>query len=156
MGAVGIFPAEKFDALVMAPMMREADALEVRRAGGYTPEAALLASLEASHGRAWSAWADGQPLALFGIVQPEVLGHVGIPWLLTSTAIEKHRKSFLRIARDVVAAWSSEFPTLLQFVDAEYVSAHRFLRALGFTLYPPVEYGPLGAPFLPAVRSQNV
>lgn len=144
------------DAEELAPRMREADAVEVRRSAGFAPLEALVRSLLESDGRAFTLRLDGQVAAMFGLVKPDILGVVGIPWLLTSDLVERAPVAFFRAAREMVDLWSAECPTLLQFVDEEYTAARRFLARLGFTIHPPVRYGPEGAWFCPAVRSINV
>jgi hypothetical protein len=153
---VEIHKATFDDVVALAPRMRPADALEVKRAAGFSPIKALAESLAASGGRAWATYFDAEPVAMFGLCQPELLGPTAIPWLLTGYGVEKHPTTFMRLARSLVDKWAIEFPTLIQFVDEEYVQAQRFLRHLGFTIYPAVEHGVERAPFCPAVRSRHV
>ena len=149
-------PVTDADVKALALDMRDEDALEVQRSSGFTPLEAIERSIAVSDGRAFAARIDGDLVAVFGIVAADMLGGVGVPWLLTSKLAELHRGAFLRSAKDIAAIWSREFPTLLQFVDVEYVSACRFLERLGFILHPPVKYGVAQVPFYPAVRSNNV
>lgn len=156
MAHVEIHKATVADAEVMAPRMREADALEVYRAAGFAPMEALIRSMMESDGRAHALYFDGEPAAMFGLVRPEVLGPLGIPWLLTTDAFGKHPVTAFRIAKAMISEWSKECPVLLQMVDEEYVSARHFLKRLGFTIHPPVPHGVARAPFCPAVRSSHV
>jgi hypothetical protein len=151
-----IHPATEADILALAPVMRAPDALEARRAAGLSPEGALRESVEASKGRAWAAWFDGQPACMFGLAQPSMLLDAGIPWLLTGPAVEKHPKAFFREARRAVERWGRLFPVLFQLVDVEHVGAQRFLGALGFEFEAPVPHGPEGALFIPAIRRSFV
>lgn len=153
---VSIRQAGEADALALGPAMRAADAREALRATGLGPVQVLRESVAASEGRAWAAYFDGQPAALYGLVVPELTGGVAVPWLLTGEAVAKSPGAFLRIAKDVSDRWSAEFPTLIQYVDADYVQAQRFLRAIGFTIYPAVPHGVAQSPFCPAVRSRHV
>jgi hypothetical protein len=143
------------DCEALAPHMREADALEVKRSAGFTPLEACVQSVIASKGDAQALYIDGELVALFGIVRAEMLG-VAVPWLLTSDAVERHRGAFFRFALATIDRWAEEHPVLLQMVDEEYVSARLFLQRLGFTIHPPVTHGAARAPFHPAMRSKHV
>lgn len=143
------------DAEELAPRMREADALEVRRSAGFAPLEAIVRSMLASGDRAHTLWLDGQVAAMFGLSRPETLKSVGIPWLLTSDLVERAPVSLMRLGLATVAEWSRDCDALVQFVDEEYTAARRFLARLGFTIHPPVRFGPEGAMFCPAVRATN-
>lgn len=151
---VSVLRATPADIDAFAPLMRPADAAEVMRSGGLTPRAALEQSVAATAPRVWTVRFDGEPVAMCGISSVDLVGTVAVPWLLTGQGAGRHPREFLRLARSVANAWADEFPVLFQYVDEEYASAHRFLRALGFTLYPPVAYGVAGALFRPAIRSR--
>ncbi len=150
---VEVLKATISDCEALAPRMRPADALEVRRSSGYGPLEALVHSVIASEGRASALYIDEEPAALYGIAKPDLLGPVAVPWLLTSDAVDRHPVAFFKLARTVVDRWAEEYPVLFQMVDEEYVAARRFLQRLGFAIYPPVRHGAAGALFCPAVRS---
>jgi hypothetical protein len=143
------------DAEVLAPKLREADVIEVRRSAGYAPLEALVRSVVASEGRALTLLFDGEIAAMGGLATPGLIAHIGVPWLLTSDLVERHPVTFFRLAKAAVEHWSKECPTLFQFVDEEHVSARRFLTHLGFTIHKPVIHGVARAPFCPAVRSSS-
>lgn len=133
----------------LAPLMRQADADEALAAGGYTPMAALLASLEASE-VAYAAFAGGELLGLCGVAPLE--GYEDAPravvWALTSTAVERHRRAFWRLSRLLVAVFRDVYHGgLTAYVDARHTAALRWLRRLGFTVNPAAPFGPEGLPF---------
>lgn len=153
---VEVRPATIADCEALAPRMRYADALEVKRSAGFAPLEALVRSYVETNGRSTAIYFDGEIAAVGGIVPVPALGPVAAPWLLTSDVVERHPVTFFRIAKATIDIWNRDYPVLMQLVDEEYVAACRFLRRLGFTLHPPVKHGPSGAPFLPAVRSRHV
>jgi hypothetical protein len=156
MAHVEIRRASIADAEFIAPRMREADALEVSRSGGYAPLEALVRSFMASEGTARTVVVDGEPAAMYGLVRLNAVSPIGVPWLLTTDAIERAPVAFFKAMRATLDGWLEVFPTLVQFVDEEHVSARRFLQALGFAIYPPVIHGAARAMFSPAVRSRHV
>jgi hypothetical protein len=156
MAHVEVRKATVADAEVIAPRMREADIVEVQRSSGFAPLEALVRSFMASDGGARTVVIDGEPAAMYGVVRVSAPALIGIPWLLTTESVERAPMAFFRLMRATTEEWLGEFPTLMQFVDEEHVSARRFLSALGFSLYPPVVHGVARAMFSPAVRSRHV
>ena len=57
------------------------------------------------------------------------------------------RVEFARKSKGYVLRMSKEFPILENYVDARNTLAKRWLKWCGFTIEPPVEYGPEGLPF---------
>lgn len=129
----------------LAPHMRPEDAAEVQASGGYTPLEALVASIECS-AVAYAAFANEELLGLCGFM-PVADGSQAVVWALTSTAVERHRKSFWRLSRFMVAALASAYPVLTNFVDARHTASLRWLTRLGFTVLPAAPYGVHGLPF---------
>jgi hypothetical protein len=135
----------------VAERMRAADALEVKRSLGVSPEEALRISVSQSDS-AGLLYIDGEPACAYGLAIPETAGAVAVPWMLTTDVVEKHRLTFFRIAKVFIDSWAEKHPVLLQLVDVEYVAAQEFLKRCGFRILPPVKHGPEGAFFVPAVR----
>ncbi|MCY1362613.1 hypothetical protein D9M68_159250 [compost metagenome] len=83
----------------------------------------------------------GLPLAAFGEVS-HVPGVVGVPWLISTTHLERHPRPFLRACRPLLARMLERHPTLTNYVDARNLAAIRWLQWLGFRMDSPVPYGP--------------
>jgi hypothetical protein len=147
--------ATRADCESLALRMRAADALEAKRSSGLGPLDVLLRSCEASDGGGGTLLIGGEIAALYGLVKDDIISHVAVPWLLTSDVVERHRLTFLRIAKVVVDRWSEKNPVLVQMVDDQYEGAKIFLRALGFKIYPPVPHGVARALFCPALRTKH-
>jgi GNAT superfamily N-acetyltransferase len=125
--------------------LRPGDLAEIA-AGGFTPMAALEASL------ARSLWADayivdGEVAALVGVHRSSIMGGETTAWLLTGKPVDRHAKAFLQITRARVAEMLARYGELRCNVHAEYGQAVAWLRWLGFDLGLPRPFGPLGAPF---------
>lgn len=150
MAEARLLPATREHARELAPRMRAADAAEVLASGGYTPIEALVGALDLSE-RAWTLELGGEVAALFGVVplRGTVLGPVqaGVIWALTGTTVERHRKSFARVSRDVLPALLEEYPALVNYVDDRYAAALRWAAWLGFDVGPPEPFGLHGLPF---------
>jgi len=120
--------------------MREIAAL------GFTQEEGLSISL------ARALWADaylidGEVAALLGFSQSSILGGVGQPWLITGLPIDRHRKSFMKIAGARIVEMRARHGVLANWVHAEYREALAMMRWLGFSVGAPQPYGRLGRLF---------
>lgn len=128
----------------LARALRAEDAGELE-AAGLVPERGVRASFRSALIRR-TAFVDGNLAAMFGM-GGIALGDVGHPWLLTTPAIERAPVEFVREARNVVGRMLQLKPVLVNYVDARYLRACRFVALLGFVLEPPAPFGPLGAQF---------
>ena len=74
-----------------------------------------------------TALIDGVPVAMFGVCGV-LLGSKGLPWLLTSSDVNKVSPlKFARIYQEEVKKMLAIFPVLENLVDAEYTAAIRLL-----------------------------
>ena len=125
--------------------MRAEDRAEVE-ATGDDPKSALLHSIERST-EAWTAFADGRVICMFGIAPPTILSDMAVPWLLTAEEMPKHKRIFLSRSRQVVEDWRQQYTLMVNYVDARYAKALRWLEWLGFSMGPDEILGPTGTPF---------
>jgi hypothetical protein len=97
--------------------------------------------------------------------QNEILGVLGIntvfnnreaygsPWFVSTTALEKYGFWFVRKTKFLVKFWVERYPYLMNYVDAEYKQAHKWLQLLGFDIQqhtPPLIFG--GREFYQALK----
>ena len=139
-----IVPATNAHVYTLAANLRQGDADELE-ATGFHVKHGVRKTFRAALLRC-SVFADGELAAMFGM-GGDALSNVGTPWLLTTKAIERVPVSFVRVGRQIVQDMLHEKPILVNYVDARYVSACRFVEVLGFVLEPPAPFGPKGALF---------
>jgi len=142
---IEIVPATVHHARLLLRGLRDADKAEIM-AAGFRPGTAVMSSWRRSV-MCNAALVDGEVAALWGVVGV-LLGRVGAPWLLTTSACERVSPiRFARIYRGETLAMSRLFPILENFVDVRYHSAVRMLLLAGFRLDEPKPYGLHGALF---------
>lgn len=152
---IRIVDATRAHALELAPRVRQEDADEVKASGGYEPLQALEGAMAVSV-LSMSLLIDGQVAAMFGVAPSAEHGPgVGYPWLLSSAAVKHHQKAFFKLSGPAVEQLLAIFPTLVQYVDARYVAALRWLKRLGFELRPPIIFGVESRPFVPVILRRS-
>jgi len=77
---------------------------------------------------------DGTPVAVFGLVIPDVLTGHGHPWMLGTVDIDKNKKLLLVNSRRVVRKMLEICPHLSNQVYTKNHQSIRWLRWLGFTI----------------------
>lgn len=124
-------------ALAMAPLLREADRLEVQRAG-YTVEKAIEDSFARSD-EVWIAELDGKPACLLGVGLVSILGNVGAPWFLSTDIMDcwSAKRALLTYSPEYISLFLDRYDMLVNYVDAKYAKALRWLEWLGFTIGEP-------------------
>lgn len=120
----------------IADNMREADAVEVRASGGYTPIEALELSMKKSI-RSVIVYADDVPLTALGVAPKGILSDVGIPWLLSAEQSLKHKREFLKLSPPVIDEMLDIYPKLINYVHNKNKLSIRWLKWLGFTIENP-------------------
>jgi hypothetical protein len=118
--------------------IREADRVELEAIRGWTVEHELIHAIDKSS-RARACICDGKVLAIFGDVAHDSV--YGLPWMVSSTWIEAHRRAFLTECVDVVADMRTRHQRLINFADVRNTQAVRWLKWLGFTFLPAIPYG---------------
>lgn len=126
--------------------MRKADWDEVEAATGDVMRA-LLASFRTSN------WAEacvinGELACVIGLAPLRgLLGRVAAPWMLGTPVIDRNRSVLINESKRYRDRMLSEYPHLLNCVDARNKKSIRWLRWLGFTIYPAKPYGDAQIPF---------
>ncbi|MCR4296521.1 MAG: hypothetical protein NUW21_13380 [Elusimicrobia bacterium] len=147
---VEILPATLDHALDLAPRLRAEDAAEVLASSGRSPFEALAFAVAYSD-EASALLFDGEVACLYGVaaIRESFLGPpvAWSIWLLGSDALRRHRRTFVRLSREVVAILRARYAVLFNFVDARYVAALRWAEWLGFEVGEPRPYGVAGLPF---------
>lgn len=143
---ISVRPMTEADILAIASTAREPDRAELEEGCGQTVDSALAVGLRSSVAAHVICW-DDVPLAAFGDVSHNPCAGIGIPWLVSTTAIESHARPFLRVCKPLLNLMLARHHTLVNYVDARNTAAIRWLEWLGFTMGSPTPYGPNGLPF---------
>ncbi|RED53490.1 hypothetical protein [Aestuariispira insulae] len=119
------------DAFQLAPNLREADKQEVITSTGKDPLKVIQESLEISSEAYSIVSPEGQVIGIFGLCAvPD--GSLGIPWLLASPEILKHRRHFLSECRGWIERFQDKHNVLANCVDARNTISIRWLEWCGF------------------------
>lgn len=145
-----IVPAEISHVYALAATLRPRDAAEI--AGlGHSAKKSLYRGFRNSI-LCRTAFVGVDIAAMWGLcvsfgagVSP--LGDLGVPWLLTSPAVERVPVSFVKVARSELTLMRANRRRLESYVAADYVQAIRLLHVLGFTVERPAPVGVNGAQF---------
>jgi len=138
---IRIEPATAQDIKALSSSIHPDDAAELR-AAGLTVEAALA-------GACCHALMDGDTLlALFGCAPMPGDAGAGIPWMLSTCAIDKAPRRGVAAAADyVVSSWMATHRRLSNLIHRRHARAMRFVRWLGFNVVEQPQ-GPGGEFFL--------
>lgn len=125
-------PATVADADYLASRLREVD-VEECAARGHGPREALLKSIELSS-EAWTGFADGQPICMFGVAPKTLTSDEACPWLLASVSLPRHAKAFLRANLPYMEHQRAQYRVLHNYVGSRNTVAIRWLSWLGFSV----------------------
>lgn len=137
--AVSVVRADPTHIPHLADTMRPGDAAEVL-AQGKTPTEALMESLERST-YAWTALADGLPIAMWGVTVEDILAPCAVVWCLTGDGVNRHKVTFLRYSRAFVEYLRATYHDAWNIVDSRYEGAIRWVKWLGFSVCGEVMIG---------------
>lgn len=146
MAEVVIRPTEPSDAWPLYANLRAADRAECLALGDRDLRVVIEESVRRST-LSWTGIIDGELAAIMGVGPVNLLGGIGSPWMLGTPVLDKHARVLVRETPRYIAEMLSAFPHLVNFVHAHNTTSVRWLRRLGFTLYPALPHGPLGEPF---------
>ena len=124
------------DAIELAPRLRAADKAELRACGHQDFEMVLIESIALSD-EAWAFIADGKVHDVMGVVNE---GTYGVPWMLGSGEVFNHKKAVLQLPFEYVRNWVEKYGKLLNIVHTENHRSIRWLKYIGFTIEPPLEF----------------
>lgn len=136
----------------LAANLRAADRAEVEASTG-SPD--MLACIHASVDHSLYCWSavdqDGRLVAMLGVVAADLLGGLGVPWMLGTDLVEQQQRALVRLSRAYIPRMRQALPKLVNYVDARNERAIRFLRHAGFYVAKAEPHGPLGLPFHPFI-----
>lgn len=141
------------DVIALGETMREADQLEVRALTGKDPRQALLESFAQSLAPQ-VLYVDDEVIAMWGVAEMEgtLLGggeFAGMVWMLTSEAIERHKRTFLETALEIFPTLFKQKKVLYNAIDIRHEKAMRWGKRMGFQFQKPHPMGVEGRDFAP-------
>jgi len=123
----------------LAAELRPGDLKECEGFGFSGPLHALTRSVEVSDA-AWVATVDDEVLAAWGVRLESTLTGLASVWLLTGTAVDRHRRVFLRLSKAALSWILMGYPKIFAMIDADYTQAIRWAGWLGFLLSDPITW----------------
>lgn len=144
---IEVVPATNDHAAYIDAHVRPGDRAELWAACLHRPVAVMERGIFYSD-EALTALLDGVPFCMWGIVPDSFIGNVGIPWLVGTTAMDKHAAAFLRRTKPLLSQMFQKYDKLQNYVDVRNTKAIEWLRWLGFKFAEPEPYGLLKMPFM--------
>lgn len=139
-------PYRPGDEVELVAFMRDSDIREIAAASFRTPGEAVPLAIAASE-QTWTGFLAGRLAFIGGVTAPVALSGTRRPWLLGTTAIDRHPAAFMRHCRRWMPRVRRQFPRLENYADARAGRTVRWLRALGFVIHPAEPYGLGQRPF---------
>jgi hypothetical protein len=148
---LSVVPARPEDAIQITPYLRSADKAELEAVTGLN---SCLSTLlyGVSFGKAWAMKEDfGElelPFALFGVLPFEKT--VGIPWMVATDDLIKHKKFFVKTSREYIPKMQALYPGgLFNYIDARNKIHIDYIKHFGFEIDGLTDYyGMAKLPFL--------
>lgn len=145
---VKVRPALEKHGLEVASRLRDSDANELWLSHGFGPSEGVIKSMRAG-GWSKAVIVDKQAEVIFGLSWFQGVDKIGCPWMLGTDWVYQHPVTIMRLAHTWVRAMREQARSLHNFV---FVDNHRnisWLERLGFSMSPPIPFGPQGALFHP-------
>lgn len=135
-----VIPTTVEHVIELAETMRQEDRDEVWASAHFTAWDGLVSSIRYTD-EPLTALADGVVLCIFGVGKRTLISRIGYPWMLSSNAVPQHLRTWARGSKVAFNYLTRNVDYMENYVDARYTSAVRWLKWLGFTVYPPEPFG---------------
>jgi hypothetical protein len=130
----------------IADNMRSEDVAEVWASSEYSPQESLDNGMENSDFSV-IVMIDGIPSAIVGLAFVNKVTGVGVPWLLSSKNMLKHKKLFLELSMPIIKEMLEICPYLVNHVYMHSRLSMRWLKWAGFIIEEPIPNEITGALF---------
>lgn len=147
MTKVEIKPTTEEDVVYLIENMRQADRDEIEVSYGDSRVEDIVRYSVKESREPMSGFGDGELVCIFGVVDVSLVERIGVPWMLTTDAIDKYQRLFLLNNRRYVRKWREQYKYLYNHVDVRNETAIKWLKWLGFDIHDAEPFGPYGAPF---------
>lgn len=153
---VDIISANAEHAAHIARYIRDSDRAEIMASSGLEPMEALNASMLWSS-MIWTGRIDCEPVCIFGVGGPYLIGGLGIPWLIATDKVMTAKFQFLSLNKIYVRQMLGVYTVLKNYVDARNTDSIRWLEWIGFQIMDAEPFGYMELPFHPfEMRRSNV
>lgn len=115
----------------LARSLRPRDKRELETSHGKTNIRQLLYRFAKQSCQTAVLTADGETVAMGGVVPDKEVKQAACVWLLTGQQVEKYPKAFFKICRQCLEIFWRDFEVLYVFADERYTQAHRLIAHLG-------------------------
>jgi hypothetical protein len=119
----------------IASYLREADLNEIAAYGFWESAEECVEYSISMTDVGWAGVCDEGIVAIGGAVC--IGGRAGVAWLLSSVLADRYPVSFGKYTRALFESLKREYDALVNFTDAGYSKALRWLEWLGFAVEPP-------------------
>lgn len=136
-------PAQPEHAHAIMADLRECDRRELSLMSGNPVGHSLAASIAA--GNAFAAFESDELIGLYGAPQSGPLK--ATPWMVATNGMYRVPQLVAQYNRKIVDEWRKDFDYLFNYVDRDNEVTKRWIKWLGFRLWPARPYGPYGHPF---------
>ena len=130
----------------VAMNIRKPDLDELWATTMQRPYDIMMSALNSSDA-VFTGFVDDEPVCVWGVASESLLFNTGVPWMVSTKAIDKHAIQFIRHCRAEVMKMFEKYDSLENYVDARNKNAVRWLKWLGFTIDDPKPYGAFNLPF---------
>lgn len=141
-----IVPVEDWHIDYVAENMRESDKQQSWIQGLLHPKQALKYCVRTSK-KPMCGVIDGFPAIIFGVASYSMIGSIGSPWMLSTSAIHALPISFLKECKKYIKESISSYDKLENYVDVENKTSISWLKWLGFDILDAEPYGNFKLPF---------
>lgn len=126
----------------LAQGMRQADIDELEAVCEYSPDEAIIKSMQASTITFLQAYhdADGQLICICGC-SPQRDG-TAVPWMLSTDLLDRYSKTLTKVARQECRRMLAAYPVLSNVVDVRNTRTIQWLKAIGFQIKGTIEIKP--------------
>ena len=134
MASVEIRAYRAGDGFRLAAQLRDQDKAELDAAGHTNHYGAILESVKRSE-VVLTAEVDGRLAAVLGLSRAgTALAPYGVPWMLGTPLVPKHRRALARLAPRYIRAMLQVYPVLRNLVHADNTVAQYFAVALAASM----------------------
>lgn len=131
------------DCRILAPILRDADLLEIKAATGLPAYKALCRSYACSNTLLTVDY-QGVPALIMGVSKDDDRPKVGWVWAMGSDQLIHFAKLFIRESKKWLSTLCKGYTSVKNYTHVDNRVHHRWLEHLGFEMSGPYPYGPEG------------